>query len=129
MESKKRQAYIEDLVNELSETLDEKYQCILDDKPYDNPNFEEIIQKRKITKKESDVLVEVFVGAFQELIDLNENKNPELTEQYSWLEPKKQKELLNLVDSLVNACISGYILGEQDSIEMEKIIEHLKNED
>ena len=90
MESEKRQAYIEDLVNELSETLDEKYQCILDDKPYDNPNFEEIIQKRKITKKESDVLVEVFVGAFQELIDLNENKNPELTEQYSWLEPKKQ---------------------------------------
>ena len=51
MESKKRQAYIEDLVNELSETLDEKYQCILDDNPYDNPNFEEIIQKRKLQKK------------------------------------------------------------------------------
>ena len=127
MESEKRQAYIEDLVNELSETLDEKYQCVLDDKPYDKPNFEEIVEKRKITKKESDILVEVFVGAFQELIDLDEGKNSKLKEQYAWLEPRKQKELLNLVNSLVNACASGYILGEQDSIEMEKLIEHLKN--
>ena len=53
MESEKRQAYIEDLVNELSETLDEKYQCILDDKPYDKPNFEEIVEKKKNYKKKS----------------------------------------------------------------------------
>ena len=101
----KRFAYVEDLINELSEELNRIYQLIYDDKKYDPPAFLQILEKRTLSKEEVGFIIDVFNGAFEELGKLIEGKDEKLNEQYKWLSEKKRKELFSLVDTLVSDCL------------------------
>ena len=53
----KRFAYVEDLINELSEELNRIYQLIYDDKKYDPPAFSKILEKELCQKRKLDLLL------------------------------------------------------------------------
>ena len=76
----KRFAYVEDLINELSEELNRIYQLIYDDKKYDPPAFSKILEKRTLSKEEVGFIIDVFNGAFEELGKLIEGEDEKLNE-------------------------------------------------
>ena len=128
----KRLAYIEDLINELSEELDRIFKLIYDDKKYDSPKFSNILEKRTLSKDEVGFVVSVFTGAFDELGRLIEGEDEKLNEQYKWLSEKKRKELFSLVDTLVSDCLRVYTDVDPEVQELEenirKILENEKEE-
>ena len=128
----KRFAYVEDLINELSEELNRIYQLIYDDKKYDPPAFSKILEKRTLSKEEVGFIIDVFNGAFEELGKLIEGEDEKLNEQYKWLSEKKRKELFSLVDTLVCDCLRVYTDVDPEVQELEenirKIAENEKEE-
>ena len=128
----KRFAYVEDLINELSEELNRIYQLIYDDKKYDPPAFSKILEKRTLSKEEVGFIIDVFNGAFEELGKLIEGEDEKLNEQYKWLSEKKRKELFSLVDALVSDCLRVYTDVDPEVQELEenirKIAENEKEE-
>ena len=128
----KRFAYVEDLINELSEELNRIYQLIYDDKKYDPPAFSKILEKRTLSKEEVGFIIDVFNGAFEELGRLIEGEDKKLNEQYKWLSEKKRKELFSLVDALVSDCLRVYTDVDPEVQELEenirKIAENEKEE-
>ena len=128
----KRFAYVEDLINELSEELNRIYQLIYDDKKYDPPAFSKILEKRTLSKEEVGFIIDVFNGAFEELGKLIEGEDEKLNEQYKWLSEKKRKELFSLVDTLVSDCLRVYtdVVPEVQELEenIRKIAENEKEE-
>ena len=128
----KRFAYVEDLINELSEELNRIYQLIYDDKKYDPPAFSKILEKRTLSKEEVGFIIDVFNGAFEELGKLIEGEDEKLNEQYKWLSEKKRKELFSLVDTLVSDCLRVYNDLDPEVQELEenirKIAENEKEE-
>ena len=128
----KRFAYVEDLINELSEELNRIYQLIYDDKKYDPPAFSKILEKRTLSKEEVGFIIDVFNGAFEELGKLIEGEDEKLNEQYKWLSEKKRKELFSLVDTPVSDCLRVYTDVDPEVQELEenirKIAENEKEE-
>ena len=125
----KRLAYIEDLINELSEELDRIFKLIYDDKKYDSPKFSKILEKRTLSKDEVGFVVSVFTGAFDELGRLIDGEDEKLNEQYKWLSEKKRKELFSLVDALVSDCLRVYTDVDPEVQELEENIRKiLENE-
>ena len=129
---KNRLAYIEDLINELADELDEKYQAIYNDKEYDTPSFLKILEKRTLAKEEVGYILQVFSGAFDELKRLDEGDDEKLNEQYEWLSEEKRKKLISVVDTLVSDCLRVYTDLDPDAKKLEenirKIFENEKEE-
>ena len=125
----KRFAYVEDLINELSEELNRIYQLIYDDKKYDPPSFSQILEKRTLSKEEVGFIINVFNGAFEELGRLIEGEDEKLNERYKWLSEKKRKELFSLVDTLVSDCLRVYTDVDPEIHQLEENIRKIaKNE-
>ena len=127
-----RFAYVEDLINELSEELDKICKLLFEDKKFDPPKFSKILEKRTLSKEEIGFIIEVFTGAIDELSNLIEGDDKKLNEKYKWLPKKKRKELFSLVDTLVSDCLRVYNDLDSEVQELEenirKIVENEKEE-
>ena len=130
--NEKELAYVESVVDELTELLDGCYQNILDDKDFEMPNFDEPLQRKPLNEKQTDLIVEIFTEPFAEIYRLEDGDDEKLNEQYEWLSEEKRKKLISVLDALVTACVSGYTELQpefQDLKEkMRKIAENEKEE-
>ena len=108
MMNEKELAYVESVVDELTELLDGCYQNILDDKDFEMPNFDEPLQRKPLNEKQTDLIVEIFTEPFLELYKLDEGDDEKLNEQYEWLSEEKRNKLISVLDALVTACVSEY---------------------
>ena len=104
----KELAYVESVVDELTELLDGCYQNILDEKDFKMPNFVEPIKRKPLNEKQTDLIVEVFTEPFLELYKLDEGEDESLNEKYEWLPDEKRNKLISVLDALVKACVSEY---------------------
>tara|TARA_R100001509_G_scaffold102946_1_gene60522 strand:- start:40 stop:453 length:414 start_codon:yes stop_codon:yes gene_type:complete len=106
--NKKELAYVESVVDELTELLDGCYQNILDGKDFEMPNFNEPLKRKTLSGKQTDIIVEVFTEPFLELYKLDEGEDEELNKKYEWLSEEKRNKLISVIDALVTACVSEY---------------------
>ena len=127
-----RFAYVEDLINELSEELDKNCKLLFEGKKCNPPKFSKILEKRTLSKEEVGFIINVFTGAFDELSNLIDGDDKKLNEKYKWLSEKKRKELFSLVDTLVSDCLRVYNDLDPEVQELEenirKIVENEKEE-
>ena len=93
MMNEKELAYVESVVDELTELLDGCYQNILDDKDFEMPNFDEPLQRKPLNEKQTDLIVEIFTEPFAEIYRLEDGDDEKLNEQYEWLSEEKRKKL------------------------------------
>ena len=56
----KRVAYVEDVVNELSDMIDKSFKTIIDNKKFVMPDFESVISKRTLDLEQIDFLQELL---------------------------------------------------------------------
>ena len=130
--NEKEIAYVESLVNELTDALDGCYQNILDGKDFQLPNFEEIIKNRKVSDEQAEFITNVFSQPLAELYEVDAGENEKLNKQYEWLVEDKRKKLISVMDSLVTACVSEYTEMQPEFQELKekfrKIAENEKEE-
>ena len=128
----KELAYVESVVDELTELLDGCYQNILDDKDFEMPDFVEPIKRKPLNEKQTDLIVEIFTEPFLELYKLDEGDDEKLNEQYEWLSEEKRNKLISVLDALVTACVSEYTEMQPEFQELKenfrKIAENEKEE-
>jgi hypothetical protein len=127
---KKRVAYVEDVVNELSDMIDKSFKNIIDNKKFEMPNFESIISKRTLDLEQVDFLQNVFTEPFAELHMIDEDA--EIAKKYSWLTDDKRDKLIKVLDSLVSCLVSEYTEQQPEFQELKenfkKIAENEKEE-
>ena len=58
--NEKEMAYVEAVINELTESLNKCYQNILDEKEFETPDFEKIIKKRNLSDRATRIYSDVF---------------------------------------------------------------------
>tara|TARA_Y100000004_G_C8777356_1_gene353399 strand:- start:39 stop:449 length:411 start_codon:yes stop_codon:yes gene_type:complete len=130
--NEKEIAYVESLVNELTDALDGCYQNILDGKDFELPNFEQIIKNRKVSDEQAEFITNVFSQPLAELYEVDSGENEKLNKQYEWLVEDKRKKLISVMDSLVTACVSEYTEMQPEFQELKekfrKIAENEKEE-
>ena len=130
--NEKEIAYVESLVNELTDALDGCYQNILDGKDFELPNFEQIIKNRKVSDEQAEFITNVFSQPLAELYEVDAGENEKLNKQYEWLVEDKRKKLISVMDSLVTACVSEYTEMQPEFQELKekfrKIAENEKEE-
>jgi dGTP triphosphohydrolase len=130
--NEKEIAYVESLVNELTDALDGCYQNILDGKDFELPNFEKIIKNRKVSDEQAEFITNVFSQPLAELYEVDAGENEKLNKQYEWLVEDKRKKLISVMDSLVTACVSEYTEMQPEFQELKekfrKIAENEKEE-
>ena len=126
----KRVAYVEDVVNELSDMIDKSFKTIIDNKKFVMPDFESVISKRTLDLEQIDFLQNVFTEPFAELHRVGEDE--EITKKYSWLTEEKRKKLIEVLDALVSSLISEYTEQQPEFQELKekfrKIAENEKEE-
>ena len=130
--NEKEIAYVEAVIDELSESLNKCYHNILDEKEFETPDFEKIITKRNLSEEQLEFASDVFSQPFAELYEVDSGENEELTKKYEWLSEEKRKKLISVLDALVTACVSGYTELQPEFQElkekMRKIAENEKKE-
>ena len=130
--NEKEIAYVESLVNELTDALDGCYQNILEGKDFELPNFEQIIKNRKVSDEQAEFITNVFSQPLAELYEVDAGENEKLNKQYEWLVEDKRKKLISVMDSLVTACVSEYTEMQPEFQELKekfrKIAENEKEE-
>ena len=126
----KRVAYVEDVVNELSDMIDKSFKTIIDNKKFVMPDFESVISKRTLDLEQIDFLQNVFTEPFAELHRIDEDE--EIAKKYSWLTDEKRKQLIEVLDALVSSLISEYTEQQPEFQELKenfrKIAENEKEE-
>ena len=126
----KRVAYVEDIVNELSDMIDKSFKTIVDNKKFVMPDFESVISKRTLDLEQIDFLQNVFTEPFAELHRVDEDE--EIAKKYSWLTEEKRKKLIEVLDALVSAFVSEYTEQQPEFQELKekfrKIAENEKEE-
>ena len=128
--NEKELAYVESVVDELTELLDGCYQNILDDKKFEMPDFEKPLKRKELNGEQTDLIVEVFTEPFLELYKLDEGEDEELNKKYDWLSEEKRNKLISVLDALVTACVSEYTEMQPEFQELKenirKIVENEK---
>lgn len=126
----KRVAYVEDVVNQLSDMIDKSFKTIIDNKKFVMPDFESVISKRTLDLEQIDFLQNVFTEPFAELHRVDEDE--EIAKKYSWLTDEKRKKLIEVLDALVSSLISEYTEHQPEFQELKenfrKIAENEKEE-
>ena len=127
--NEKELAYVESVVDELTELLDGCYQNILDDKKFEMPDFEKPLKRKELNGEQTDLIVEVFTEPFLELYKLDEGEDEELNKKYDWLSEEKRNKLISVLDALVTACVSEYTEMQPEFQELKENIRKIaKNE-
>jgi len=126
--NEKEIAYVESLVNELTDALDGCYQNILDGKDFKLPNFEEIIKNRKVSDEQAEFITNVFSQPLAELYEVDAGENEKLNKQYEWLVEDKRKKLISVMDSLVTACVSEYTEMQPEFQELKEKFRKISEE-
>jgi hypothetical protein len=128
--NEKEVAYVEDVVNELSDMIDKSFKTIIDNKQFVMPDFESVISKRTLDLEQIDFLQNVFTEPFAELHRIEEDE--EIAKKYSWLTEEKRKKLIEVLDALVSSLISEYTEQQPEFQELKenfrKIAENEKEE-
>ena len=106
--NEKEWAYFEDTVNELTENLEKAIDSIYNDKEFEVPNFDAVLEKRTLNVEQAEMLSDFFAEPFAELYKLEEGDDKELNEKYSWLSVEKRNKLISVMDTLVKSCVSVY---------------------
>ena len=106
--NEKEWAYFEDTVNELTENLEKAIDSIYNDKEFEMPNFDAVLEKRTLNIEQAEMLSDFFTEPFAELYKVDEGEDKELNEKYEWLSDAKRKKLISVMDTLVKSCVSVY---------------------
>ena len=106
--NEKEWAYFEDTVNELTENLEKAIDSIYNDKEFEMPNFDAVLEKRTLNIEQAEMLSDFFTEPFAELYKVDEGEDKELNEKYEWLSDGKRKKLISVMDTLVKSCVSVY---------------------
>ena len=106
--NEKEWAYFEDTVNELTENLEKAIDCIYNDKEFEMPNFDAVLEKRTLNIEQAEMLSDFFTEPFAELYKVDEGEDKELNEKYEWLSDGKRKKLISVMDALVKSCVLVY---------------------
>ena len=130
--NEKEWAYFEDTVNELTENLEKAIDSIYNDKEFEMPNFDAILEKRTLNIEQAEMLSDFFTEPFAELYKVDEGEDKELNEKYEWLSDAKRKKLISVMDALVKSCVSMYTEMQPEFQELKenfrKIAENEKEE-
>jgi rubrerythrin len=130
--NEKEWAYFEDTVNELTENLEKAIDSIYNDKEFEMPNFEAVLEKRTLNIEQAEMLSDFFTEPFAELYKVDEGEDKELNEKYEWLSDTKRKKLISVMDTLVKSCVSVYTELQPEFQELKenfrKIAENEKEE-
>ena len=130
--NEKEWAYFEDTVNELTENLEKSIYCIYNDKEFEMPNFDAVLEKRTLNVEQAEMLSDFFAEPFAELYKLEDGNDKELNEKYSWLSVEKRNKLISVMDTLVKSCVSVYTELQPEFQELKenfrKIAENEKEE-
>ena len=78
--NEKEWAYFEDTVNELAENLENAIDSIYNDKEFEVPNFDAVLEKRTLNVEQAEMLSDFFAEPFAELYKLEEGDDKELNE-------------------------------------------------
>ena len=122
----KRVAYVEDVVNELSDMIDKSFKTIIDNKKFVMPDFESVISKRTLDLEQIDFLQNVFTEPFAELHRIDEDE--EIAKKYSWLKEDKRKKLIEVLDALVSAFVSEYTEQQPEFQELKEKFRKISEE-
>lgn len=130
--NEKEWAYFEDTVNELTENLEKAIDSIYNDKEFEMPNFDAVLEKRTLNIEQAEMLSDFFTEPFAELYKVDEGEDKELNEKYEWLSDGKRKKLISVMDTLVKSCVSVYTELQPEFQELKenfrKIAENEKEE-
>tara|TARA_R100000231_G_scaffold21540_1_gene20740 strand:- start:33 stop:446 length:414 start_codon:yes stop_codon:yes gene_type:complete len=130
--NEKEWAYFEDTVNELTENLEKAIDSIYNDKEFEMPNFDAVLEKRTLNIEQAEMLSDFFTEPFAELYKVDEGEDKELNEKYEWLSDTKRKKLISVMDTLVKSCVSVYTELQPEFQELKenfrKIAENEKEE-
>ena len=130
--NEKEWAYFEDTVNELTENLEKAIDSIYNDKEFEMPNFDAVLEKRTLNIEQAEMLSDFFTEPFAELYKVDEGEDKELNEKYEWLSDGKRKKLISVMDTLVKSCVSMYTEMQPEFQELKenfrKIAENEKEE-
>tara|TARA_R100000388_G_scaffold93175_1_gene77299 strand:- start:465 stop:878 length:414 start_codon:yes stop_codon:yes gene_type:complete len=130
--NEKEWAYFEDTVNELTENLEKAIDSIYNDKEFEMPNFDAVLEKRTLNIEQAEMLSDFFTEPFAELYKVDEGEDKELNEKYEWLSDAKRKKLISVMDTLVKSCVSVYTELQPEFQELKenfrKIAENEKEE-
>ena len=130
--NEKEWAYFEDTVNELTENLEKAIDSIYNDKEFEMPNFDAVLEKRTLNIEQAEMLSDFFTEPFAELYKVYEGEDKELNEKYEWLSDTKRKKLISVMDTLVKSCVSVYTELQPEFQELKenfrKIAENEKEE-
>ena len=115
-------AYVESVVNELTDSLNDCYKDIIDGKKFESPDFVSIIKNKEMSGEQIEFITNVFSQPLAELYEVDSGENKKLNEQYKWLSESKRKKLISVTDLLVKACVSEYTEHQPEFQELKENI-------